>query len=84
MTLAMQILNKVAQHAGVGQDAPFTQATLDAVEAYNGEYEIDLAPGEQDAVSTLRRAMTRPQQDLDRLLTMYGMDTLFSGLPPEI
>lgn len=68
----------------VGQGAPFTQESLKGVKAFNGEYSIDLQAGEQEAVESMRRAMSRPLQDLDNLLTMHGMDTLFSSLPTEI
>ena len=80
----MQVLNRILEHMKVGQDEPYTQDLLHKVEGYNGGYSIELSRGEQDAVKELRLTLDKPLRDLDKLLTVMGMDELFPGLPTEI
>lgn len=80
----LQVLNRILEHVNVGQSTPFSTDVLDAVQGYNGEYTVELTGAEQDAVRLLRKAFNKPLRDLDKMLTVMGMDELFPGLPTEI
>jgi hypothetical protein len=80
----MQVLNRVLKHMKVGRDEPFTQELLDAIKGYNGKYSVELTRAEQDAVREVREALDKPLRDLDKMLTVLGMDSLYPGLPTEI
>jgi hypothetical protein len=79
-----QVLNRILKHMRIGKDQPYTQDFLDTVPGYDGTYSVALIPSEEEAVRQLRKAMDKPLRDLDKLLTVHGIDAAFQGLPTEI
>lgn len=84
MFTRLQVLNRILKHMRIGKHQPFTQDFLDTIQGHNGAYSVALTPSEEEAVRQLRKAMDKPLRDLDKLLTVHGMDAAFPGLPTEI
>lgn len=80
----VQVLNRILEHMDFQDAKPFTSQLLADVSGYNGEYTIELTRADSDAVRSLRQATDKSLHDLDKMLTVLGMDELYPGLPTEI
>lgn len=78
--MLVQVLETVAQHAGI-QNATFSEEMLvDFVEP-----DLALNTEEEVAAVTLRRLFDKSEEDLYKLLAIHGkLGAEFSGMPSEI
>jgi hypothetical protein len=80
----VQILNKLLSFLSIGEQQPFTTEMLRDVVGYNGSYNHSISDADQQAVRMLRTALSKPVNDLEKMLSGLGMNEFFSGLANEI
>ena len=77
--VCVQILNRIKEHAGLFEAAPFTQEIINGTEGFGGRYNVSgLTPDDHEALRLLRKFYGKDQQDLHRLVDTLYPDSKFS------
>lgn len=80
----MQALNRVLEHARLHQAPRFAASMVRRAEGFNNWYASRQAADVKKGIARLRQRLTRPNQDLQALLTTFWPDMEFNGLDQEV
>lgn len=81
----MQALNRILAHTGHHEAEPFTQAQVEAITGFQGNYSSkEYSLEDTETMNKLAELYRRPNQDLQNLMDEHFSSVGFTGFQPEM